>query len=187
MKSSNKPDDLIEIGKIVGAHGINGVVKVYSYAESPTCFTAYGDLTVIDSRGQRHRCKARWAKPHKQIVRLALESVDTRNAAEAMTGHRIFIPKACLPPLEEDTYYWADLIGMDVFSSDDEHLGRISQIITTGANDVYVVQTPEDHTVTEILIPAIASVVLDVDVEQRRMRVELPDGLIEPPGNRQKA
>jgi 16S rRNA processing protein RimM len=171
---------LIEIGKIVGAHGINGVVKVYSYAESAACFTTHGELTVIDSRGQKMGLMALWAKPHKQIVRLALESVNSRSAAESLTGHRIFIPRKCLPPLEDEAYYWADLIGMAVYTIDNAYLGTVVQIIQTGANDVYVVKTPENHPVKEILIPAIASVVLEIDVDDQRMRVELPDGLIEP-------
>ena len=180
MKSSNRPDELIEIGKIVGAHGINGVVKVYSYAASVECFTTNGGLIAIDSRGQRIGYKGLWAKPHKNIVRLALESVNSRNAAESMTGQRLFMPRKSLPPLEDDTYYWTDLIGMAVYTIDNEHLGKVVEIIPTGANDVYVVKTPANYPVKEILIPAIASVVLDIDVAEKRMRVELPDGLIEP-------
>jgi 16S rRNA processing protein RimM len=183
LKSSNKLEDLIEIGKIVGAHGINGVVKVYSYAESVDCFTACGQLTVIDHRGQRQTHKALWAKQYKSIVRLALASVGSRNAAEAMAGHRVLIPRKCLPLLEEEAYYWADLIGMDVFTNDEDYLGRVAEIIPTGANDVYVVRTLEGSPVKEILIPAIASVVLDIDVAHQRMRVELPDGLIESTGS----
>lgn len=182
MKSSNKLEDLIDIGKIVGAHGINGVVKVYSYAESVDCFTAYGRLTVIDLRGQRQTHKALWAKQYKRIVRLALESVGSRSAAEAMAGYRVLIPKKCLPLLEDEVYYWADLIGMDVFTNDEDYLGRVAEIIPTGANDVYVVRTLEGNPVKEFLIPAITSVVLDIDVAHQRMRVELPDGLIESTG-----
>lgn len=183
MKSSNKLEDLIDIGKIVGAHGINGVVKVYSYAESVDCFTAYGRLTVIDLRGQRQTHKALWAKQYKRIVRLALESVGSRSAAEAMAGYRVLIPKKCLPLLEDEVYYWADLIGMDVFTNDEDYLGRVAEIIPTGANDVYVVRTLEGNPLKEFLIPAITSVVLDIDVAHQRMRVELPDGLIESTGS----
>ena len=124
-----------------------------------------------------------WAKPYKNIVRLALETVDSRDAAESLAGQSIFMPKKCLPQLEDGTYYWADLIGMTVYGSDDVLLGQVTEIIETGANDVYVVQTPQDHPVKEILIPAIESVVLDIDVANRRMRVELPDGLIEAADN----
>jgi len=183
LKSSNKLEDLIDIGKIVGAHGINGVVKVYSYAESVDCFTAYGRLTVIDLRGQRQTHKALWAKQYKRIVRLALESVGSRSAAEAMAGYRVLIPKKCLPLLEDEVYYWADLIGMDVFTNDEDYLGRVAEIIPTGANDVYVVRTLEGNPLKEFLIPAITSVVLDIDVAHQRMRVELPDGLIESTGS----
>jgi 16S rRNA processing protein RimM len=184
LKSSNKPDDLIEIGKIVGAHGIRGAVKVYSYAESPECFTGCGDLIIVDPRGNRQRWSALWAKPHKNMLRLALKSVESRDDAEALAGHRIFIPRACLPPLEDDTYYWVDLIGMTVCTTGGETLGVVAEIIRTGANDVYVVEPGPDRREKEILIPAIELVVVEVDIDSRRMRVELPDGLIDPDGGR---
>ena len=83
-----------------------------------------------------------------------------------------------MPPLEDDTYYWIDLIGMAVFGPDDEYLGHITEIITTGANDVYVVKTPDDYQVKEILLPAISSVIIEVDMAAKRMCVVLPEGLI---------
>jgi 16S rRNA processing protein RimM len=88
------------------------------------------------------------------------------------------IPRSSLPPLEEDTHYWIDLIGLSVFTTDRECLGRITDVIATGANDVYVVTTPEGYPVKEILLPAIASVILEVDVAGQEMVVQLPEGLI---------
>ncbi len=178
MKSSNKRDDQIQIGKIVAAHGIRGAVKVYSYADSATCYTAQETLVLIDPKGAEHRCKALWAKPHKNSLRMALDGVETRSQAEALVGCTVWISKSSLPALDEDTYYWVDLIGMAVHGPDEEYLGRVTEIIATGANDVYVVKTPKGNTVKEILVPAIASVVLEVDIPGRRMRVVLPEGLV---------
>ncbi len=166
------------IGKIVGAHGIHGVVKVYSYAESPACFTLPEGLTMIDARGSASQCQALWARPQKNSICLALKDVTTRNQAEALAGCELLIPRKSLPTLDEETYYWIDLIGMAVYDADRSYLGEIVDIIQTGANDVYVVATPEGYPVKEILLPAIASVVLEVDVGQRKMLVELPEGLI---------
>ena len=177
MKSSSRRDDLIRIGKVIAAHGIRGVVKVYSYAS--TCYTAQDDLLLIDPSGCEHRFGILWVKPHKNSLRLALKDVTTRTQAEALVGCIIWMPKKSLPPLEEEnTNYWFDLIGMAVFGQDSVYLGRITEIIETGANDVYVVKTPEGHPVKEILLPALTSVVIDVDVAGKRMRVELPEGLI---------
>lgn len=178
MKSSSKRDDLIRIGKIVAAHGIRGVVKVYSYAESTQCYTGQDDLLLVDPSGLEHRHEALWVKPHKNSLRLALQDVTTRTEAEALVGCTIWIPKKSLPPLDDDIYYWIDLIGMAVYGPDDEYLGRVSEIIETGANDVYVVKTPDGAPVEEILLPAIASVVTEIDVAGKRMNVVLPEGLI---------
>lgn len=105
---------------------------------------------------------------------MCLKGVTDRDAAEALVGSQIFIAKAELPGLEPDTNYWFDLIGLDVLTTDEKYLGRIESIIQTGSNDVYVVK----NGTTEILIPALESVVLTIDLESGRMQVELPDGLV---------
>jgi 16S rRNA processing protein RimM len=169
---------LIQVGRIVGAHGIQGAVKVHSYAESVDCYTLPEGLFMIDTAGSRSRCEVLWARSQKNVVRLAIKDVTTRDQAESLAGCELWIPRASLPPLDEDTHYWVDLIGLNVFTKDGEHLGRLSDIIATGANDVYVVTTPEGYPVKEILLPAIASVVLEVDEAGQKMIVELPEGLI---------
>ena len=133
---------------------------------------------MIDPAGRRSRCEVLWAKPQKNGLRLAIKDVTTRDQAESLAGCELWIPRKRLPPLDEDTHYWVDLIGMSVFTADGEYLGGISDIIATGANDVYVVATPEGYPVEEILLPAIASVVLEVDEAGRKMIVELPEGLL---------
>ena len=79
-----------------------------------------------------------------------------------------------MPDLEEGDYYWFDLIGLDVFGIDQKYLGRLESIIQTGSNDVYVVKKDD----TEILIPALESVVQKIDLKNRRMQVDLPEGLV---------
>jgi 16S rRNA processing protein RimM len=178
LKSSNRSDDWIQIGRIVGAHGIRGVVKIQSYAESVDCYTHPDGLFMTDSAGRRSRCAVLWVKPQKNGFRLAIKDVTTRDQAESLAGCELWIPRKSLPPLDEDTHYWIDLIGMSVFTAGGEYLGRISDVIATGANDVYVVATPEGYPVKEILLPAIASVVLEVDAADQKIIVELPEGLI---------
>jgi 16S rRNA processing protein RimM len=178
LKSSNNNQDLIQIGKITGAHGIRGAVKVHSYSDSGKCYRRIGDLVVVGADGRRLDHRVEWSRPHKNGMRLGIREITTRNQAEAMVGCGIFIARSSLPPLDADTNYWADLIGMAVYDTDDQPLGRIVEIIPTGANDVYVVETPKGHAVDEILLPATASVVLEVDLPGNRMRVDVPDGLI---------
>jgi 16S rRNA processing protein RimM len=178
LKSSNRSDDLIQIGRIVGAHGIRGAVRVHSYAESLDCYTCPEGLFMIDSAGRRSHCEVLWARSQKSGVRMAIKDVTTRDQAESLAGCGLWISRRSLPPLDEDTHYWVDLIGLAVFSVDGEHLGRISDIIATGANDVYVVETRQGYPVKEILLPAIASVILEVDLDDQKMIVELPEGLV---------
>jgi 16S rRNA processing protein RimM len=142
------------------------------------CYTHPDGLFMIDAAGRRSRCEVLWVRPQKSGLRLAIKDVTTRDQAESLAGCELWIPRKSLPPLDEDTYYWVDLIGMSVFTVDGQYLGRISDIIATGANDVYVVATPEGYPVKEILLPAIASVVLTVDEAGRKIIVELPEGLI---------
>jgi 16S rRNA processing protein RimM len=181
LKSSNNqkvPGDLVQVGKIIGAHGIDGAVKVYSYAESAECFAAGKKLLLFGRTGTTAYDVLR-SDAYKKIMRVRLEGVTTRDQAETLIESDVFLPRQDLPPLEPDTYYWSDVIGMEVTSASGEYLGRVVQIIPTGANDVYVIETPPGHAAgDEILIPAIASVVLDIDVPGKRMRVELPEGLV---------
>jgi 16S rRNA processing protein RimM len=179
LKSSNKPesrdlDDLILIGKVVGAHGLRGAVKIYSYAESEDLYAQQERLILIGSDGVRNSYDIAGIKAHKQNIRLTLKGVDSRDQAEALRGWGVYIPKSGLPPLEEGTYYWIDLIGLAVFTTTGEYLGRLTDIIPTGANDVYVVTRGGG---AEILIPAIASVVMAIDLQAGRIEVTLPEGL----------
>jgi len=176
--SSDIPEGYIEIGKVVGPHGLKGAVRVYAYAESPEPFAPPSEIHFLDPAGHPMRHRILWSRAHKNIVRLLVSDVESRDAAAALAGWRVCMLKKDLPALEPDTYYWSDLIGMDVHTVSGEYLGHVVQIIPTGANDVYVVETPEGYPVNEILIPAIESVVIDIDVQRRLMRVELPEGLI---------
>jgi len=181
LKSSSNPtvpDGLIQIGKIIGAHGISGAVRVYSYAESADRYAPQNHLTFISPSGEATRHRITKAQTYKKVVRLWLAGVTTRDQAESLVDMDVYCHKKELPPLEPGTYYWDDLIGLAVYDTADEYLGEIVQIIPTGANDVYVVKADENQPVEEILIPAIASVVLDVDINKGRMRVDLPEGLI---------
>jgi len=79
--------------------------------------------------------------------------------------------------LEAGTYYWSDLIGLSVFSKDEDYIGRLTAILPTGSNDVYVVANVVQGHKKEVLIPALESVVVDIDLEKRVMHVDLPEGL----------
>jgi 16S rRNA processing protein RimM len=162
------------IGEIVGTHGVKGTHKIRSYAESLEIFKSGGSILISDNNERESIYEINWVKPHTGVPLLSLKGITDRSQAETMIGCELFIEKSELPILEEGTYYWFDLIGLDVYTAEEEYLGRIESILETGSNDVYVVQ----NSAGEILIPAIESVILDIDLGKKQMRVDLPDGLI---------
>lgn len=105
---------------------------------------------------------------------LWIDGVDTREAAEVMRGHEIALPLEDVPPLPQDTYYYWQIIGLRVLSDDGEELGTISEILETGANDVYIVR---DLAGKELLLPAIESVILEVDLAAGVVKAHLIPGL----------
>jgi len=165
------------VGKIVGTHGIKGVIKVYSYAESLAIYKAGRFLATRTPDGYWKRYKILWAKPHKKVILLSLSEICDINLAKTLAGAEIFIKKDVLPDLEDGTYYWFDLIGLDVYSACNNYLGQINSIIPTGSNDVYVVRNSSKLQNTEVLVPAIESVVKSIDLKSKIMRVDLPEGL----------
>jgi 16S rRNA processing protein RimM len=172
-------DGFVLIGKIVGAHGIRGAVKVYSEEEASVEIYKKG-LTVllVDDRGKAAHHTIQWSEPYKKGFRIAFNGICDRNASEAIIGARLYIDEAEIPPLEKGTYYWSDLIGLAVHDVKAGYIGQISSIMPTAGHDVYIVQDPDKGANYEVLIPALASVVIDVDLEQQMMQVDVPEGLM---------
>jgi 16S rRNA processing protein RimM len=162
------------IGKIVGVHGLKGTNKFSSYADSLSVFNPGRSILIRDTRNRETNIEINWVKPHTKTPLISFKGVGVRDQAEALIGAELFIPKTELPELDEDTYYWFELIGIEVYTTADNYLGRIDSIIPTGSNDVYVVKDKKQ----EVLIPAIESVVVDIDLELKKMRVDLPEGLV---------
>ncbi|MBW1743630.1 MAG: 16S rRNA processing protein RimM [Deltaproteobacteria bacterium] len=166
-------DALISIGKVVGTHGIKGYLKVISYAESTAPFADGKELALRQVGKPVARFRIESARPHKRGFLLALEGITSIDVAKEWVGYELCIDRATLPEPEQDTYYWDQIIGLDVFTVDGGRLGRVAAIFPTGSNDVYVVREGKK----EILIPALESVVVDIDLTANTLRVDLPEGL----------
>lgn len=167
----------VPVGKIVGAHGVKGNIKVYSYAESLSVFKPGSLILLINPKGFEKNYKIQWVKPHGKLALLALKGVENRNSVETLIGSVFFIERANLPEPEDGSYYWLDIIGMSVFTTDDEYIGLVESIIPTGSNDVFVVRNPNKAHDNETLIPALGSVILKINLKLKTMRVDLPEGL----------
>ncbi len=116
------------------------------------------------------------ARFFKNMVLLKWKGIDNRDDAERYRGSALFVPREDAVPLQENEYFIADLIGLSVFTEDGEALGELTDVLQTGANDVYEVTTEKKK---KILIPAIRDCILQVDVEAGRMEVHLLPGLAE--------
>lgn len=161
------------IGKILGAHGIQGNAKMVSYAASLEIFDNGSTVALHFPDGRREARVVNWVKPHGRAALISFDGADSRESAEALTGCELYIERSRLPRLEEGEFYWFELIGLDVFAVDGAYIGRLDAVMPTGSNDVYVVT----HRGREILVPALEKVVVAVDLEKNRMQVDLPEGL----------
>jgi len=177
LNSSKASKEFVLIGKVAGVHGIRGNLKVVSYAESQDIFETDRPFLVVDARGASHSYTIDWVKPHNRGLIMSFHGIQDRDDAETLLQAEIYIKRSDLPDLEEDTYYWFELIGLSVVDSDGNFLGRIESVLETGSNDVYVVKDKDREASYEVLVPALGSVVRSVDLELGVMTVELPDGL----------
>ena len=164
--------DQVLIGEVIKPHGVQGEIKVHPITDNPKRFKKLQEVTLEKNQVQR-RLKVLNAKVHQSEVYLTLEGVNTRDEAEAIRGWAIKIDRSEVPPLKEGWYYF-ELEGMKVYEGE-VLLGTLTQVLQTGANDVYLVKGDKG----EICVPALKTVVKHVDVAAKRMDVELPPGLID--------
>jgi 16S rRNA processing protein RimM len=167
--SPEKPDYLV-IGQITAPRGIRGEVKVQVLTDFPERFSQT-DRVLLGPTHEPYYIER--ARPFKQWMLLKFEGLDDRDAVESLRGLTISVPIDEAVPLEQGEYYEYQLLGLEVWTEDDERLGTLKEIIFTGGADVYVIA--QDG--RERLLPAIEDVVLDIDLEQERIRVRLLEGL----------
>lgn len=166
--------DEVLIGEIIKPHGIKGEVKVRPITDFPQRFKKLQEVILVDPKGTKNTFKVKKANVQGTEIILALDEVNTRDEAEKLRGMAIKIQRSEVPPLEEGHYYYFELEGMEVYE-EDNFLGTLTQVIETGANDVYLVKGPQG----EICVPALKAVVKKVDVPGKRMDVVLPPGLLD--------
>jgi 16S rRNA processing protein RimM len=165
---------VLPIGKIVGVHGMKGYLRVFSFDEATELFFPGNALALKHPDGKMQTVTILDVQAHNHIFRMAVAGVNDRTGAEAMVGAEILINRSELPEPEAGRWYWCDLIGLAVYAKDETYLGRIENLFETGSNDVLVVKGKED---AEILIPVLKSIICSVDFEEKKMVVDLPEGL----------
>ncbi len=166
--------DLLQVGVITSTHGVRGEVKVFPTTDDPGRFKGLKKAT-LDTGKERKELHIQGVKFFKQFVILKFEGIDNINDVEKYKRCPLLVTREDAVPLEEDEYFIADMIGMEVATEDGEAFGTLKDVIGTGANDVYVV---ESLRYGDVLIPAIKECILSVDIEEKKMKVHLMEGLI---------
>lgn len=166
-------EQFLQVGVISSTHGIRGEVKVFPTTDDPMRFKKLKKV-FLDTGRERLELEVQSVRFFKQFAIVKFKGIDNINDIEKYKGKGIFVPREDAVPLDEDEYYIADLIGMEVFT-EDGHFGVVKDVMETGANEVYIIESDEH---VEVLIPAIRQCVLDVNVEEKKMKIRLMDGLI---------
>lgn len=167
-------NDFLEVGQIVNSYGIKGFFKVVPFTDDITRFDDL-DSIYIEKNKKLEKKEIEEVKYHKHLVLLKIKGIDDINDTEQYKNCILKIDRADAVELPEDTYFITDLIGIDVYTEENEFLGNITDIFPTGSNDVYVVK---DEMGKQILLPAIGEVIKEVNVEEKKMIVRLIPGLV---------
>lgn len=171
--SAAPPDEApayLVIGKVLAPRGVHGEMRVHVETEIPERFQILERVYV----GPQYQCFAvRRARLFKGQALLQLEGIDDRDAAEAWRNAYVYVPIEEALPVGEDEYYYHEIVGLSVVTEEGEQIGRVTDILATGANDVYVVRGRRG----ELLLPAIGEVILDIDLDDHTITVRIPPGL----------
>lgn len=162
----------LEIGKIVAVQGLKGEVRVEAWCDSPEFMCEFDLLYFNKGKTPVHIVRSR---PHKNIVLMKIEGVDTPEAAQELRGKVLYMDRNDVE-LEEGTYFVQDLIGLEVIDADDGTIyGTLAEVTATGANDVYHIKNEEKT----YLIPAIPDVIEKTDIEGGRLLIHKMEGLFD--------
>lgn len=173
-------EQLLQVGVISSTHGIRGEVKVFPTTDDPNRFKKLKQV-ILDTGKEQKNLEIQGVKFFKQFVILKFKGIDNINDIEKYKGKSLFVTRENAVDLDEDEYFIADLIDMQVVLEDGTEFGTLTDVMETGANDVYCVQTEKYG---EVLIPAIKDCILDVDIENGKMMIHLMPGLIDEPAQK---
>ena len=168
-------ENLLQVGAITQTHGIRGEVKVFPTTDDVNRFKKLKNV-ILDTGKEKLDLEIESVKFFKQFVILKFKGFDNINDIERYKGKNLYVTRENAVRLRRNEYFIADLIDINVYNEDDGLLGVLTDVITTGANDVYEVILEDGR---EVLIPAIKQCILEVDIEERKMKVHLLEGLLD--------
>jgi 16S rRNA processing protein RimM len=174
LEAAELPVDAIEVGRIADAWGIKGWFKVLPHSARPEALFSSKRwfLQAPGSGAGVFRLSVREAKDHSDCVVAASNDVADRNAAEALRGARVFVPRSSFPSTDEDEYYWVDLIGLQVVNREGVLLGSVRELLAAGPQTTLVLAAEEGGVAIERLIPFVSAFVDGVDLASRTITVD---------------
>ena len=168
-------DDLLQVGIITQPHGVHGEVKVFPTTNDVKRFKKLKEV-LLDTRKEKITLEIESVKFFKQYAILKFRGFDSINDIEKYKGTPLLVTRENAVKLGQDEYFIADLIDMAVYDEQEQYLGVLTNVIETGANDVYEVKFEDGR---QILFTAIKQCILNVDMEGRKMKVHIMDGLLD--------
>ena len=166
--------EYLEVGQIVNTNGLKGLLKINPFTDDITRFEKLKTI-FIEHKKELLEFEIESVRYQKKQVLLKLKGIDTIEEAEKYREDYLKINRNKEEKLPENTYYIVDLIGLDIYTEDGELLGKLDDVFSTGSNDVYVVKNGEGK---QILLPAISDVIKNIDLEQKKIVVNLIEGLL---------
>ena len=167
-------EDMLKVGILSSTHGVHGEMKVFPTTDDVRRFKKLKEVMLL--KGDEYLpLKIEGVKFFKQFVIIKFEGYDSINDIEKYKGMGIFVTRENAVPLKKDEYFMADLLGLGVIDDEGRVLGELTDIMQTGANDVYVIKLEAGG---ELLLPAIKQCILDVDINEGIMKVHVLKGLM---------
>lgn len=168
-------EEMLQVGVITQTHGVRGEVKVFPTTDDAKRFKKLKQV-ILDTGKETMPLEIQSVKFFKQFVILKFKGIDNINDIEKYKRCSLYVTREHAVPLEENEYFIADMIGLTVYLEDGNVFGTLKDVIETGANDVYVIESREHG---EVLVPAIKECICNVDIEKGQMVIHLMDGLID--------
>lgn len=168
-------EDLLQIGALTKTHGVHGEVKVFPMTDDMARFKKL-KAAVIDTGKEKIDVECEGAKFFKQFAILKFKGYDTIESIEKYCGKGLFVTRENAVKLKKDEYFICDLIDLDVINESEENIGKLTDVIQTGANDVYEITLDDGR---NFLLPAIKECVLNIDMEKRMIKIHILEGLLD--------
>lgn len=167
-------EQFLQVGVISSTHGVRGEVKVFPTTDDMARFKKLKQV-ILDTGREHKLLEIESVKFFKQFAILKFKGIDNINDIEKYKGKSLLVDRKNAVKLQKDEYFIADMVGLEVFTEDGELFGTMKDVLETGANDVYIIDSPQHG---EVLIPAIKQCILDVDIENNKMTIHLMEGLV---------